>query len=246
MRTATRSWSWSDVSSIDTGPASVRSQRVTDRWATFDCYGTLIDWNGGIVGVIRRLWPDADVERVLRRYHALEPLVQEGRALRYREVGARTLRALAALEGLPVRVEDEYAFADTLPEWPVFAEVPASLTTLKQRGWHVAILSNTDPDLLAASIERIGVPVDLTITAAEAGSYKPAHGHWARFFERSGAAHHRPAHGGARALPLGALLRTERPSPRPPRARGRQSLPRSRPRRSARPARRVDQSPGRA
>jgi len=170
---------------------------VTDRWATFDCYGTLIDWNGGIVGVIRRLWPDADADRVLRRYHALEPLVQEGRDLRYREVGARTLRALAALEGLPLRPEDEYSFADTLPDWPVFPEVPQSLTTLKDRGWRLAILSNTDPDLLAASIKRIGVPIDLTITAAEAGSYKPAPGHWQRFFERSTAARYRHVHVGA-------------------------------------------------
>ena len=164
---------------------------------TFDCYGTLVDWNGGIVGVIRQLWPDADLDRVLKRYHAVEPLVQEGRALRYREVGARTLRALAALEGLPLRVEDEYAFADTLPDWPVFAEVPPSLATLRQRGWRLAILSNTDPDLLAASIERIGVPIDLTITAAEAGSYKPAPGHWQRFFERSTAARDRHVHVGA-------------------------------------------------
>src|SRR5258708_4745743 len=173
---------------------------MTDRWATFDCYGTLIDWNGGIVGVIRPWWPEADVDRVLRRYHALEPLVQEGRDLRYREVGARTLRALAALEGLPLRPEDEYSFADTLPDWPVFPEVPPSLTTLKDRGWRLAILSNTDPDLLAASIERIGVPIDLTITPAEPGSYKPAHGHWQRFFERSGADRARHVHVGASPL----------------------------------------------
>ena len=168
-----------------------------ERWATFDCYGTLVDWNSGIVGVIRRLWPTADVERVLRRYHALEPLVQEGRGLAYREVGARTLRALAALEGLPLRVEDEYAFAQTLPDWPVFAEVPGSLMTLKQRGWRLAILSNTDPDLLAASLKHIGVPIDLTITAAEAGSYKPAPGHWQRFFEQTNAAKNRHIHIGA-------------------------------------------------
>jgi 2-haloacid dehalogenase len=170
---------------------------VTDRWATFDCYGTLVDWDAGVVGVIRRLWPSADVDRLFRRYHTLEPLVQEGRGLPYREVGARTVRALAALEGLPLQAKDEYALADTLPRWPVFAEVPLSLTTLKQRGWRLAILSNTDPDLLAASIERIGVQFDLTITAAEAGSYKPAHGHWQRFFERSGADRDRHVHVGA-------------------------------------------------
>jgi len=173
---------------------------VPDRWATFDCYGTLVDWNAGIVGVIRRLWPSADVERVLRHYHALEPLVQEGRALAYREVGARTLRALAALEGLPLRPADDYAFADTLPDWPVFPEVPRALTTLQEHGWRLAILSNTDPDLLAASIARIGVRFDLTITAAEAASYKPAHGHWQRFFERTGAARADHVHIGASAF----------------------------------------------
>jgi 2-haloacid dehalogenase len=156
---------------------------MADRWATFDCYGTLIDWEGGIRGVFQRLWPEADEQRLLRRHHAVEPLVQEGRALPYREVGARTLRAIAAIEGLALGSADEYALADSLPRWPVFAEVPRALDQLHQSGWRLAILSNTDPDLLAASVEQIGVPVELRITAAEAGSYKPAHGHWRRFFD---------------------------------------------------------------
>jgi 2-haloacid dehalogenase len=167
---------------------------MSDRWATFDCYGTLIDWNGGIVGVFRQLWPDADFECLLKRYHVIEPLVQDGRALAYREVGARTLRAIAAMESLPLSADREYALADLLPTWPVFPEVPHALTTLKQRGWRLAILSNTDPDLLAASIEQIGVPIDLSITAAEAGSYKPAPGHWQRFFEHSAADRARHVH----------------------------------------------------
>jgi 2-haloacid dehalogenase len=165
---------------------------VTDRWATFDCYGTLIDWHAGIASVMRRVWPDADPDRLLTLHHAVEPLVQAGRNLPYRQVGARTLRAIAAIEGLPLAGHDELALADTLPDWPAFPEVPAALTALRQRGWRLAILSNTDPDLLAASILQIGVPVELRITAAEAGSYKPAHGHWQQFFERTGAdrAHH--------------------------------------------------------
>jgi 2-haloalkanoic acid dehalogenase type II len=100
-------------------------------------------------------------------------------------VGARTLRAIAAIEGLPLAQADEYAFADSLPEWPAFAEVPDALRTLRERGWRLAILSNTDPDLLDASLRQIDVPVDERITAAEAGSYKPAPGHWQRFFERT-------------------------------------------------------------
>jgi 2-haloacid dehalogenase len=167
---------------------------LSDRWATFDCYGTLIDWHRGMRDVFHRLWPEADPERLLRRHEVIEPLVQEQRALPYREVGARTLRAMAAVEGLPLPPADDYALADSLPIWPPFPEVATALRELRQRGWRLAILSNTDPDLLAASVERIGVPVDLRVTAADAGSYKPAPGHWRTFFERSGADRAKHAH----------------------------------------------------
>jgi 2-haloacid dehalogenase len=166
----------------------------TDRWATFDCYGTLVDWHGGIIGCFRRLWPGLDEQRLLRRQHAIEPLVQEGRALSYREVGARTLRAIAAVEDLDLHAQDEYAFADSLPDWPAFADVPLALVELRRRGWKLAILSNTDPDLLQASMRQIGVPFDTWITAHEAGSYKPAHGHWQRFFEQTGTDRMRHVH----------------------------------------------------
>jgi 2-haloacid dehalogenase len=170
---------------------------VTDRWATFDCYGTLIDWYGGIRAVIRRLWPAVDVERLLRRHNAIEPLVQEGRSLSYREVGARTLRAMAAVEDLPLDAANAYALADSLPTWSAFPEVPTALSRLKDNGWKLAILSNTDPDLLAASLLQIGVPIDVRVTAAEAGAYKPAHAHWQRFFETTGADKSRHVHVGA-------------------------------------------------
>jgi 2-haloacid dehalogenase len=167
---------------------------MTDRWATFDCYGTLIDWHAGITGVFERLWPDQDAQRLLEQHHAVEPLVQAGRSLAYREVGARTLRAVAAIEGLPLSKQDAFAFADSLPHWPVFADVPPALRTLRQQGWRLAILSNTDPDLLEASLRQIGVPVDARVTAAEAGSYKPAPGHWQRFFDRTRADRARYVH----------------------------------------------------
>jgi 2-haloacid dehalogenase len=167
---------------------------VTDRWATFDCYGTLIDWNGGIRTALRALWPAADLERLLARHHAVEPLVQQGRALPYREVGARVVRAIAAIEDLSLPPERAYALADSLPSWRPFLEVPHALAELRTRGWKLAILSNTDPDLLAASIQQIGVEIDLAITAAEAGSYKPAHGHWDRFFTTTRADRRRHVH----------------------------------------------------
>jgi 2-haloacid dehalogenase len=157
---------------------------VADRWASFDCYGTLIDWEGGIRGTLARLWPGADEEALLARYHEIEPRVQLDGDLPYRAVLAQVLRLLADSEGLELRPEDEPAFAESLPSWPAFPEVPGELEALKARGWRIAILSNTDPDLLAASLEQIGVPADATVTAAEAGSYKPAHGHWQRLYER--------------------------------------------------------------
>jgi 2-haloalkanoic acid dehalogenase type II len=159
---------------------------MLERWATFDCYGTLVDWEGGVRGTLSRLWPESDTDYLLRHFHTIEPLVQEGRSLPYREVGARTLRALAAVEDLPLPADREYDLAESLPNWPVFPDVPAGLQAVRAAGWRIAILSNTDPDLLAASLDRIGVPADLTITAPDAGSYKPAPGHWTTFFARTG------------------------------------------------------------
>jgi 2-haloacid dehalogenase len=158
-----------------------------DRWVTFDCYGTLIDWNGGIRDTLASLWPDADPQRLLTLYHRVEPLVQGDRDLPYREVLRRSLRALSSIDDLRLDPADEGALADSLPDWSPFPEVAGALTELRRAGWRLAVLSNTDPDLLASSLERIGVPVDERITAADAGSYKPAAGHWEAFFRRTGA-----------------------------------------------------------
>jgi 2-haloacid dehalogenase len=154
------------------------------RWVTFDCYGTLIDWDRGIRETLSRLWPEADAQRLLERYHEVEPRVQQDSALPYREVLAQALGLLAGEEALPLAPGDEGALADSLPSWRPFPEVPGALAELRGREFNLVILSNTDPDLLAASLDRIGVPVEGAITAADAGSYKPAHGHWHRFFER--------------------------------------------------------------
>jgi 2-haloacid dehalogenase len=159
---------------------------MAQRWATFDCYGTLIDWDGGVSAQLVDSFPGAEVARLLETYHVVEPLVQRGRAIPYREVLTRALRAIGAIEGLrPVGADT--ALGDSLPTWPPFLEVPGALRTLRERGWNLAVLSNTDPDLLASSIGNIGVEFDARITAAEAGSYKPAHGHWTAFYRETGA-----------------------------------------------------------
>jgi 2-haloacid dehalogenase len=140
-----------------------------DRWATFDCYGTLVDWNAGIRSVVG--------DELLPRYHELEPQVQaEDPSCSYRDV----LHEVSARLGL----EDPDELARSLPEWPVFPEVRESLDDARSRGWKLAILSNTDRDFMEASMARIGVPFEFAIVASEIGSYKPALGHWRAFEER--------------------------------------------------------------
>lgn len=167
---------------------------MNDRWATFDCYGTLVDWHGGVRGTLARLWPEADADALLALYLQLEPGVQAGRGLSYRDVMAETLAATAAAAQREVPPGEEQALGASLPSWRVLPEVPVALAELRTRGWKLAILSNTDADLLDASLTSIGVPVDLRIVASEIGSYKPAPRHWEAFFEQTGADRQRHVH----------------------------------------------------
>jgi 2-haloacid dehalogenase len=174
------------LASAGTTPASSSGSSLTsgDRWATFDCYGTLVDWDGGIGHELTRLWPDADVRELLGRYQEIEPRVELDSALPYREVLKESLVLLADHEGLQLPPGEQYALSNSLPSWRVFPEVPGALAELRRRGWRLVPLSNTDADLLAASMDAIGVPFDGAVVAGEIGSYKPAHGHWQAFAER--------------------------------------------------------------
>jgi 2-haloacid dehalogenase len=156
-----------------------------ERWATFDCYGTLIDWDAGIGDQLERLFGTSDRERLLARYHELEPEVQAEEFRPYATVLTLTLERLLAEEGVQLPEGEAGSLARSLPDWPPFPEVPDALAELRRRGWLLAILSNSDRDLIAASQRRIGVPFELTVVAEEIGSYKPAHRHWEAFDERT-------------------------------------------------------------
>ena len=159
-----------------------------ERWATFDCYGTLIDWNLGIRTELERLFGVEAAPRLLERYHEIEPELESEPFHTYHEVLTLSLERLAEEESIQLPEGEAGALAKSLPEWPPFAEVPSALAELRNRGWKLALLSNTDRDLIAASQRRVGVPIDIAIVAEDVKSYKPAHGHWERFFEVTTAA----------------------------------------------------------
>jgi 2-haloacid dehalogenase len=160
---------------------------VPDRWATFDCYGTLIDWNGGIRRELARIFGEDEAGWLLQRYHRIEPELQHDARLSYREVMTQALERLAEEEDVELSDEQRDALARSLPSWEPFYEVRNSLEEARSRGWKLAILSNTDPDFIEASKKQLSVPFDETIVASEIGSYKPAHAHWEEFFRRTGA-----------------------------------------------------------
>jgi 2-haloacid dehalogenase len=161
---------------------------VAVRWASFDCYGTLVDWDGGVRTQLERLFGAAAVPRLLARYHEVEPELQaEVPARSYREVLTLSLERLAAEENVALADGEADALPRSLPTWPAFPEARHALQELRSRGWRLAVLSNTDPDFLDASLALVGVSIDLKVVASEIGSYKPAPGHWKHFFAETGA-----------------------------------------------------------
>ena len=158
-----------------------------ERWATFDCYGTLIDWNGGIRRELARVFAEEEADWLLQRYHRIEPRLQESGRLTYREVLTRALEQLAEEEDVGLPDAERDALVRSLPAWEPFREVPEALEDARARGWRLAILSNSDPDLIEASKQRLGIAFEATVVASEIGSYKPGHAHWEEFFRRTDA-----------------------------------------------------------
>ena len=164
------------------------------RWCTFDCYGTLIDWEGGITDALLPYFASPpDRGALAKEYIETEATVESGGYLRYRDVLDRAGVALLRRHG----IERPSPLPASLPAWVAFPEVPAALQALHAAGTRIAILSNVDRDLIATSIPKLGIRPDLVVTAEHVGSYKPAAGHWNRFAELSGATTAETVHVGA-------------------------------------------------
>lgn len=151
-------------------------------WVTFDCYGTLVDWDGGIGGAIvtagRAAGFELDRDEVLAAYHRIEPEVQTGPYRSYAGVLAETTRRVAHALGWPL-AEGRAAFlAQGIGDWPVFDDTRPALARLAAAGYRLGVLSNVDRELLAHTLRTLGVRFDLIVTAEDVRSYKPAHGHF--------------------------------------------------------------------
>jgi 2-haloacid dehalogenase len=154
---------------------------------TFDCYGTLIDWEAGLLGafapVLARHGVHIDDEELLVRYAAHEARLEAGPFLRYRDVLGGGLRGVAAELGFEPTDDEVAAFGGSVVDWPAFPDSAAALARLATR-FRLGVLTNCDDDLFAASNARLGVTFDLVVTAEQVGSYKPAETNFQALFER--------------------------------------------------------------
>ena len=152
-------------------------------YLTFDCYGTLVDWRGGILEAFAAATsgaPPLDPERLLDLHALHEPEVQAGPYRSYREVLTETGRRMAADLGLAEAFASFGFLADSLTRWRPFPDTGPALRRLRAGGARLGILSNVDDDLLAGTLDHLDVEFDLLITAEQVRSYKPAPGHFER------------------------------------------------------------------
>jgi 2-haloacid dehalogenase len=146
-------------------------------WLSFDCYGTLIDWESGILSYLRPLLNrkgcNADDASILNFYSEFEPRRQSGPYRNYREVLAGVVRDLARVLNFNVTTAEAAGLAESVASWEPFADSVAGLRRLQTR-YKLAILSNIDDDLFAFSAARLKVSFDCVLTAQQLQSYKPA------------------------------------------------------------------------
>jgi len=148
-------------------------------WLTFDCYGTLIQWDEGLLAAIEKMLANRAAHEVQpRRFievydhheHALE---QTPPHRTFRQVTREGLRLAMEQLGLPSSPADGELLADSISAMPPFPEVPGAWAELPAMGFKLCIVSNTDDDMIAGNVAQLGGHIDRVITAQQAGAYKP-------------------------------------------------------------------------
>jgi 2-haloacid dehalogenase len=163
---------------------------------TFDCYGTLIDWEAGLLAAFRPILAARGIglgDDVLERYAKHEATAEAGPYLRYRDVLAAGLRGVASELRIQPTAEEIEAFSGSVADWPAFPDSPAALARLHTR-FRLGVITNCDDDLFAASARRLGIEFDWVVTAQQVGSYKPNEVNFLTAFARLGLPRERILH----------------------------------------------------
>ena len=154
---------------------------------TFDCYGTLIDWETGLAQAFRPVLAahgvEAGDEDVISRYARYEAAAEAGEYLRYREVLAAGLRGVAGELGFEPSPAEVERFSGSVADWPAFPDSADALARLAEH-FRLGVITNCDDDLFAASNRRLGVEFDWVVTAQQVRSYKPDERNFHAAFER--------------------------------------------------------------
>src|ERR1022692_813425 len=142
-------------------------------WVTFDCYGTLIDWERGIRAFFSELDSVTDTGGWRAEWEEIQFRMIAGPYRRYRDILGASLRETLAARGLRPQPAAEGEFAESLTRWTPFADTNPALERLKSRGIKLGIISNIDDDLLARTLKHFTVEFDMLTTAQQSGAYKP-------------------------------------------------------------------------
>jgi len=160
------------------------------RLITFDCYGTLIDWENGMLAALRPLLSRdgrkvSDLQ-ILELYGEIEAELEAGPYLLYRQVLAQTAQEIGRRFATEISAEQSRAFAESLPRWKPFIDTIAALQSLAKR-FRLGIISNVDDDLFAETRKKLApVEFDFVVTAQQMQSYKPSHRNFEEAIRRSG------------------------------------------------------------
>jgi 2-haloacid dehalogenase len=169
------------------------------RLITFDCYGTLIDWETGMLAGLRPLFcrhgNTISDERLLELYGEAEAEIETGPYQRYRTVLSETVQAMGRELGVNISPQDGQQFAASLAAWEPFPDAVRCLQTLA-RHFKLGIISNIDDDLFARTQDKLGVKFELIVTAEQVQSYKPSLRNFQEALRRSGLSKNQVVHAG--------------------------------------------------
>jgi 2-haloacid dehalogenase len=167
------------------------------RGLSFDCYGTIVDWETGILAalepVLRRHGVDASGDEVLRKFADAEADVEAEEYRRYREVLGLVLARIGDAFGFTPEPSERDAFGASVGAWPLFADSADALRALGDR-YRLIVLSNVDEDQFAATRRALGVRLDAVFTAERIGSYKPSRRNFDYLIAHAGVARHQLLH----------------------------------------------------